>query len=338
MDTPAKARNKDLQKTKLCCYFLQGNCGLGAKCQFAHDVSEIRKAPDLAKTQLCTKWLNGNCANPNCSFAHGEAELQKPPNFKKKMCAWFKDGRCRNGAKCGFAHSLSELYVDAEPPGDSQTKPWKAGSEYDFDASTIAPSSASHQSSRSTMASDISRASTASVPEEHLFRMMAGRGSAPLQDQVASMTLAIGDLQAKLARFEDMAAKSQVGQLRQSIDQLTEQCGDMEAQLLKTNQPAPSSTVTSAPVRGNAAPPAQPGLRARPSSSAASEPKESITKKALQLPGRKTYPNAQAVRLKPSGIQRGGAEKKWWDQYGLRAALALLTISLMALLELHVNQ
>jgi len=99
--------NKDLTKTKLCIYALQGKCGLGTSCQFAHSASEMRNAPNLAKTGLCKNFMNGNCELKNCTYAHGEAELVKPPSYKKKPCAWFKQGRCRNGSNCGFVHDLT---------------------------------------------------------------------------------------------------------------------------------------------------------------------------------------------------------------------------------------
>merc|ERR1740138_986831 len=92
-----KQANKDLQKTKLCIYHLEGKCGLGTACSFTHSASEIKNAPDLRKTQLCVKFAEGKCTNKNCSYAHGEAELKDPPNFKKKICKWHAKGNCKNG-------------------------------------------------------------------------------------------------------------------------------------------------------------------------------------------------------------------------------------------------
>jgi len=232
---PLKAKNKDLQKTKLCVYFLQGSCGAGENCRFAHNASEIRSTPNLTKTQLCAKFMNGKCFNANCTYAHGEAELVKPPSFKKKMCAWHKDGRCRNGAKCGFAHSMAELDQDSPeaawptpPPTSLSQKPWvKKALSDDGDASTAVPS-------ESLVESDISTSGRTGLPEESLFRMMASRGSGPLQSQVASMSAAVGELQAKLANVEDKDQanlQAQVKQMQNTIQHLSKQCQDMETRV-----------------------------------------------------------------------------------------------------------
>jgi len=243
---PKKQANKDLQKTKLCVYHLEGKCGLGSSCKFAHHVSEVQTGPDLTKTQLCAKFAEGKCTNKNCTYAHGQAELRDPPNFKKKICKWNLQGKCRNGKGCGFAHDGVELrgeappgfegFLGAPPPwrkattGATKTKlypppPGLSLNAAADDDSTDAPSA------QSLAGSDHSMTSNSSIPEEKIFRMMAGRGSAAMQDQVAVMGSAIGGLQAKLAALEDMMLQSQVAQMQQTISQLTEQCGALEGAL-----------------------------------------------------------------------------------------------------------
>lgn len=259
--TPAKLekkQNKDLQRTKLCAYFLEGKCGYGTSCTFAHSVLEVKDVPDLTKTQLCKKFAEGKCTDPNCSFAHGEAELRDPPNFKKKFCKWHSKGKCRNGTKCGFAHDMSELRAVA-PPGfeplgnnvphvpKSKKSPklaappglTKMGDDNDCDAS-----STDVPSSNSQVETDFSETTNgvSSMPEEHLFRFMAGRGSAPLQQQVALMGSAIGGLQAKLSQLEDMMLQTQVAQMQQSIQQLTEQCWALENGMTMPEQPMGGQT------------------------------------------------------------------------------------------------
>jgi len=266
-----KKQNKDLQKTKLCAYFLEGKCGYGTSCTFAHSVLEVKDVPDLTKTQLCKKFAEGKCTDPNCSFAHGEAELRDPPNFKKKFCKWHSKGKCRNGTNCGFAHDMSELRAEA-PPGfeplgnnvphapKSKKSPklaappglTKMGNENDCDASTDAPSS--NPSSNSLADTDVSEASASSMPEEHLFRFMAGRGSAPLQQQVALMGSAIGGLQAKLSQLEDMMLQTQVAQMQQSIQQLTEQCWALESGMMIPEQPMGGQTSLKSRLNVKAAP------------------------------------------------------------------------------------
>lgn len=222
----AKPRNKDLKKTKMCVYHLEGRCGYGSSCQFAHCVSEIQKAPNLAKTQLCTKFMNGTCTNRKCSYAHGQAELVMPPSYKKKACTWFMQGKCRNGIKCGFAHDISELRAEASPDIHPDEFIKKKTSEV----------SVSPPPGLSMIGSDDGYDSSTDVPSpgsqsECGFATMAGLKPDPLQQQVAAMGSAIGDLQAKLARIEKMAAQAQVVEMQKTIDHLTEQCSDMEAHL-----------------------------------------------------------------------------------------------------------
>jgi len=225
----------------------------------------------LAKTQLCTKFMNGTCTRKNCSYAHGEAELVMPPSFKKKTCVWHLQGKCRNGTKCGFAHDISELRAAAHPDIHSPefsknisetivTPPpglsMMSGSEDGYDSSTDVPSSNSQSESG--------------------FAMTAGLTSDPLQQQVASMGSAIEDLQAKLARIENMAAQAQVVEMQKTINQLTEQCSDMEARLGKTVAPPPWSM--SSPTQTNDG---------------------DICSMASAPPWRKARANAPAISFKP---------------------------------------
>lgn len=239
-----KNANKDLQKTRMCVYFLEGKCGFGTKCTFAHNILEVKNVPDLTKTQLCAKFAQGKCNDINCSFAHGEAELKDPPNFKKKMCKWHSKGKCRNGVDCGFAHDPKELRMEA-PPGlgtnvEAKKKLaappglTKMGDDFDCDASTDVPSSQAE--------TDVSSNGTASIPEEHLFRFNAARGSAPLKQQVELMSSAIGGLQAKLASLEDMVLQSQVIQMQQQIQELTQQCWALESGMSMSPMPVMEQT------------------------------------------------------------------------------------------------
>merc|ERR1719443_2533732 len=71
---------------------------------------------------------------------------------------------------------------------------------------------------------------------------MAGRGSAPVEQQVKSMSLAIGQLQIKLSqvqarqeavsdRLEGETLKNQVKELQHAINKLSQQCQGTEAKL-----------------------------------------------------------------------------------------------------------
>jgi hypothetical protein len=244
-----KKGKKDLQKTKMCSFFLEGKCTYGTDCTFAHSAIEVRAGPDLRKTSLCAKFAAGKCNDANCSYAHGEAELRDPPNFKKKFCKWYHQGKCRNGTNCGFVHDVAELRGDL-PPGleirrlrESPAFPAQKLRELsgppglakadidDCDASTDVPSEKADN--------DVGTGIPA-IPEERLFRLQAGRGAAPLQQQVDSMKAAITGLQEKLAKLEHVMIESQVNQMQTTIRQLTQQCENLTMQQ-KLVPPAPAT-------------------------------------------------------------------------------------------------
>lgn len=241
-----KQANKDLQKTRLCVYNLEGKCGYGANCAFAHFSSEIRGVPDLRKTQLCAKFAEGQCSDENCTYAHGEEELRDSPNFKRKLCKWNSKGQCRNGTKCGFAHSMKELRGSVEPPPgfkprtDDKIAPppglelMEPKADAIWDVSTEAPSS---------QAGTVYSGKTA-VQDEKLFHLQGARGAAPLKQQVALMGSAVIALQAKLAALEDVMLQTQVAQMQQSIQQLNEQCWAIEAGLAEPPPEAAKSRLS----------------------------------------------------------------------------------------------
>ena len=66
-------------------------------------------------------------------------------------------------------------------------------------------------------------------PEKSYFSFMAGRGAAPLDDQVKSMSCVLAGLQDKLTRLEGMMMQSQVSQMQQSIMELSEQCWHLQS-------------------------------------------------------------------------------------------------------------
>ena len=69
-------------------------CSYGAKCQFAHGQAELRQVnPDLVHQ-------NGI----------GPQTLKNPLNYKIVKCKNFeKEGTCKYGAHCSFAHGDAEL-------------------------------------------------------------------------------------------------------------------------------------------------------------------------------------------------------------------------------------
>ncbi|CAK67522.1 unnamed protein product (macronuclear) [Paramecium tetraurelia] len=96
-------------KTQLCRHFItNGNCALGARCQFAHGRQELR--------------ANANGFQPNSEFIMHQNPQVAPPlkvqpinpmiaNYKTQLCKHFnpQTGQCKNGATCTFAHGEQEL-------------------------------------------------------------------------------------------------------------------------------------------------------------------------------------------------------------------------------------
>lgn len=67
-----------LDKTKMCKFFMKGECMRGNTCTFAHNQKELHPQPDLYKTQLCSAFIaGGSCRRGNrCKFAHGFKEVR----------------------------------------------------------------------------------------------------------------------------------------------------------------------------------------------------------------------------------------------------------------------
>jgi len=81
------------------------NCQLGDKCPWSHD-----RAPTNYKTTLCNwLWRQGTCSlGDKCISSHdlrsNEAEICR--FFMPKL---MKNGMCRFGERCNYAHSIQEL-------------------------------------------------------------------------------------------------------------------------------------------------------------------------------------------------------------------------------------
>ncbi|CBZ50342.1 zinc finger (CCCH type) protein, related, partial [Neospora caninum Liverpool] len=63
------------------------------------------------KTKMCRFLRQGRCKHgPSCQFAHSPEELRTPPNLAKtRLCRAFREGRCDRGENCAFAHGLVDL-------------------------------------------------------------------------------------------------------------------------------------------------------------------------------------------------------------------------------------
>eukprot|EP00930_Biecheleria_cincta_P054567 TRINITY_DN4080_c0_g1_i1.p1 TRINITY_DN4080_c0_g1~~TRINITY_DN4080_c0_g1_i1.p1 ORF type:complete len:310 (+),score=33.52 TRINITY_DN4080_c0_g1_i1:119-1048(+) len=108
---PSKDRLKQFEKTKLCKFYILGQCARGSACRYAHASAEIKPLPDLACTKLCPKLVSlGSCENPDCMYAHHRDELRGTSIYHKtKICRFAQTGQCTLGSKCNFAHSDREI-------------------------------------------------------------------------------------------------------------------------------------------------------------------------------------------------------------------------------------
>lgn len=67
------------QKTKLCAFYVRGECPRGDTCKFAHGESELKVPPNLQRTRLCPAVVaGGQCAKAACKFAHSSDEIRQP--------------------------------------------------------------------------------------------------------------------------------------------------------------------------------------------------------------------------------------------------------------------
>lgn len=107
----SKDRLKQFEKTKLCKFYVLGQCARGSDCRYAHDSHEVKPLPDLACTKLCPMLVSlGSCVQPGCTYAHHREELRGTSIYHKtKICRFAQTGHCTLGSKCNFAHSDCEI-------------------------------------------------------------------------------------------------------------------------------------------------------------------------------------------------------------------------------------
>ena len=93
-------------KTSLCNNFLtESGCQYGEKCQFAHGNEELRPVQSVPQQSAVPQM--------NSPFAQLQKNMM---NFKIVKCKNFeKDGQCKYGDRCTFAHGDAELRTKSEP-------------------------------------------------------------------------------------------------------------------------------------------------------------------------------------------------------------------------------
>jgi len=104
-------RLKQFSKTKLCKFYVLGQCARGSACRYAHDATEIKSLPDLTCTKLCPRLVSlGCCMQAGCTYAHHREQLRGTSMYHKtKICRFAQTGLCTLGSKCNFAHSDLEI-------------------------------------------------------------------------------------------------------------------------------------------------------------------------------------------------------------------------------------
>lgn len=95
---PTTHNNPAKYKTMLCKHFSSPKgCSFGDKCQFAHGMSELRNSAGGGNS-LTSSMRTQPKRGPN------------PQNYKIVKCKYFeRDGTCRYGTLCSFAHGDAEL-------------------------------------------------------------------------------------------------------------------------------------------------------------------------------------------------------------------------------------
>lgn len=93
MSTSAQAfhaQSARFLKTKLCTFYLRGQCDRGEACKFAHGVDAMAPIPNLYKTRLCNSFVKklGRCPDgDSCQFAHSREELRPVTMTPSCLCS-----------------------------------------------------------------------------------------------------------------------------------------------------------------------------------------------------------------------------------------------------------
>lgn len=87
------------RKSKLCRYFVDGNCPYGDRCNFLHGNDEGQQTPGMEPP-----------AAPNAGVNMWGGPAARRTNYKTRLCAkWERGEQCEFGDKCNFAHGHAEL-------------------------------------------------------------------------------------------------------------------------------------------------------------------------------------------------------------------------------------
>lgn len=143
-------------KTELCRY--HPKCHRGDQCLYAHSEAELRARPNFTKTRMCAGYRDGRCklSATDCPFAHGRREL-RPMEPAKAKAPRAARGRPRREAAPRDAAPHDAVAHDASPMPRLDSTP--------FD---VAKAGASTASGRSTPTASNGPASGSSTPPRAL--------------------------------------------------------------------------------------------------------------------------------------------------------------------------
>eukprot|EP00927_Polykrikos_kofoidii_P053728 TRINITY_DN4828_c0_g3_i1.p1 TRINITY_DN4828_c0_g3~~TRINITY_DN4828_c0_g3_i1.p1 ORF type:complete len:1132 (-),score=141.05 TRINITY_DN4828_c0_g3_i1:52-3366(-) len=138
----ASAGNARKHKTKICSFFVTGDCKKGSDCDFSHgdyemdgqvkpnarsfdcvDTDETRE-PLKRRRKMCIFFESGKCKRGDaCPFSHDvkdpadaeSGEVRRFDPLTRRMCTHFLRGTCDRGSECRFAHGAQELQGHALP-------------------------------------------------------------------------------------------------------------------------------------------------------------------------------------------------------------------------------
>ncbi|KAK3284194.1 hypothetical protein CYMTET_8144 [Cymbomonas tetramitiformis] len=119
-------------KTMLCAKYAMGHCKYGAACRYAHGQDDIgTSTTQLVQNVLCKHFQRGNCTNTQCKFRHEQEEpssgLEKDSSWKvswkTELChSWVRQGSCKYGDNCTFAHGEHEIKNNVKAKMNHKTK------------------------------------------------------------------------------------------------------------------------------------------------------------------------------------------------------------------------
>lgn len=90
------------RRTRICRYFMDGNCPYGDRCTFLHGNEEAQRTAGVAPSS--------GGASSGASRVGMRGPPTAKPNYKTRLCArWEKGEPCDFGDKCHFAHGPEEL-------------------------------------------------------------------------------------------------------------------------------------------------------------------------------------------------------------------------------------